>query len=138
MIKSFASGWLTRTFIAVLLSPWTLGVLVSCSWVLCSVSGWQAFGVWCMAFSGALLMGVSELLGYTQYRFDLLNPPRSFFGRHATFIAWFCWIVGLLLMALTLIFSVSIFYLWFVLAGILCAGLLCLQVRDHGGMTWIR
>lgn len=135
MIKSFASGWLTRTFIAVLLSPWTLGVLVSWSWVFCSAFGWRAFAVWGLAFTGVLLLALS--IAFDNRLFHLRTQGKHP-GRRPVVVSSLVWLAGWISLSGCPLIITSPVHLIFFPVGSVCAGLLCLQVRDRGGLAWIR
>lgn len=135
MIKSFASGWLTRTFIAVLLSRWTLCVLVSCSWVFCSVFGWRAFAVWGLAFTGVLLLALSIALDNRLFH---LRTQGKHPGRRAVVWSGLVWLAGWVCLSGCPLIITSPLQLIFFPVGAVCAGLLSLQIRDRGGMAWIR
>lgn len=135
MIKSFASGWLTHAFFAVLLSPWTLCVLVSWSWFFCSVSGWLAFVVWWLAFCGTVFLALGIALDNRLYHLEIQEKITD---RRSVVWSWLSWVAGWICLSLSPWAATSPLQLIFIPAGALCAGLLCLQVRDRGGMAWIR
>ncbi|MEG0099744.1 MAG: hypothetical protein RR818_01365 [Citrobacter sp.] len=135
MIKSFASGWLTHAFFTILLSPWTLCVLVSWSWFFCSVSGWQAFAVWGLAFTGVLLLALSIALDNRLFH---LRTQGKHPGRRAVVVSSLVWLGGWISLSGGPLIIISPLQLIFFPVGALCAGLLCLQVRDRGGLAWIR
>lgn len=135
MIKSFASGWLTHVFFAVLLSPWTLCALVSWSWFFCSVSGWQAFIVWGLSFTGVLLLALGIAL---DNRLSHLRIQGKHPDRHAVVSSWLVWLAGWVSLSCCPLITTSLLQLIFFSVGALCAALLCLQIHERGGLTWIR
>ncbi|EMO4249259.1 TPA: hypothetical protein NV424_001869 [Citrobacter freundii] len=135
MIKSLASGWLTHAFFAVLLSPWTLCALVSWSWFFCSVSGWQAFIVWGLSFTGVLLLALGIAL---DNRLSHLRIQGKHPGRRAVVWSGLVWLAGWVCLSCCPLIITSPVHLIFFPVGSVCAGLLCLQVRDRGGLAWIR
>lgn len=135
MVKSFVSGWLTHALFAVLLSPWTLCALVSASWFFCSVSGWLAFVVWWLAFCGTVFLALGIALDNRLYHLEIQEKITD---RRSVVWSWLSWVAGWICLSLSPWAVTSPLQLLFIPAGALCAGLLCLQVRDRGGMAWIR
>lgn len=131
MFKSLNIDWLKLALLRVCQSGWTVIVLVGLSLMLCSFYGRQAFVVWWLTFSGALLTGVSIWLGNLPYRLLQPGPPSRKWVRCAS---WLIWAVGAFLLAFAPVFAISpgvmllnllaaltviILYSWLVCKGVL-------------------
>ncbi|SXE90264.1 hypothetical protein [Klebsiella variicola] len=104
MFKSLNTDWLKLALLRVFQSGWTVVVLVGLSLTLCSFYGRQAFVVWWLTFSGALLIGVSIWLGNLPYR--LLQPGRPT-RKWVRFVSWQIWAFGAFLLAFAPVFATS-------------------------------
>ncbi|WP_128804899.1 MULTISPECIES: hypothetical protein [Klebsiella] len=104
MFKSLNTDWLKLALLRVFQSGWTVVVLVGLSLTLCSFYGRQAFVVWWLTFSGALLIGVSIWLGNLPYR--LIQPGRSA-RKWVCCASWLIWAFGAFLLAFAPVFATS-------------------------------
>ncbi|MDI0465777.1 hypothetical protein QIV89_14280 [Klebsiella variicola] len=104
MFKSLNTDWLKLALLRVFQSGWTVVVLVGLSLTLCSFYGRQAFVVWWLTFSGALVIGLSIWLGNLPYRLRQQRNPAS---------KWVCcassliWAFGAFLLAFAPVFATS-------------------------------
>lgn len=104
MFKSLNTDWLKLALLRVFQSGWTVVILVGLSLTLCSFYGRQAFVVWWLTFSGALLIGVSIWLGNLPYR--LIQPGRSA-RKWVCCASWLIWAFGAFLLAFAPVFATS-------------------------------
>ncbi|HAT3671783.1 TPA: hypothetical protein I8569_003543 [Klebsiella oxytoca] len=104
MFKSLNTDWLKLALLRVFQSGWTVVVLVGLSLTLCSFYGRQAFVVWWLTFSGALLIGVSIWLGNLPYR--LIQPGRSA-RKWVCCASWLIWAFGAFMLAFAPVFATS-------------------------------
>ncbi|MDV1253141.1 hypothetical protein RZQ12_23045 [Klebsiella michiganensis] len=104
MFKSLNTDWLKLALLRVFQSGWTVVVLVGLSLTLCSFYGRQAFVVWWLTFSGALVIGLSIWLGNLPYRLRQQRNPAS---KWVCCASWPIWAFGAFLLAFAPVFATS-------------------------------
>ncbi|HCZ9100904.1 TPA: hypothetical protein O4G09_004003 [Klebsiella michiganensis] len=135
MFKTFDTGWLKRSLLQVLLSGWTVVVLLAISLLLCGFSGRPAFCVWWLAFSGVLLLGVSIWLGNLPYRW--LQPARKR-RKWMGVLSWMFWGLGFLSLVCANIAAKETFVIVFSPLAGLTAFLMCLWISRREPFKWTR
>lgn len=103
MFKLNTDG-LIQALIRVFQSGWSVVVLVGLSLLVCCFYGRQAFVVWWLTFSGALLIAASIWLGNLPYRLRQPDrPPRKW----VRCVSWLIWAFGAFLLAFAPVFATS-------------------------------
>lgn len=135
MYKTLNTDWLKRTLLQVILSGWTVIVLLAISLLLCSSSGRPAFCVWWLAFSGTCLMFASYLLGNLPYRLLLPGKVTVWWS---SVLSWIIWGVAVLLLTMApLPAKQPVIILFYPLAG-LTATCLYLWISCREPFKWTR
>ncbi|EPV3343522.1 hypothetical protein [Klebsiella pneumoniae] len=103
MFKLNTDG-LIQALIRVFQSGWSAVALVGLSLLVCCFYGRQAFVVWWLTFSGALLIAASIWLGNLPYR---LRQPDRPARKWVCCVSWLIWAFGAFLLAFAPVFATS-------------------------------